>query len=382
MAHEHKDHSALFATFFVEKKPRSLVVIKGEIPEEELKSHEGHVLAHMGQDVEMKGFRKGHIPENMLRKQIGEMALLSEVAEHTLSHLYPSMLKHFKLDAIGRPSINVEKLAPGNPFGFSVEVAVIPEFTAPDYKALAHGVNENKGTATITDEDVQKAIENVQRQKIAYDRLQEKARQKQTTEQATKDGLTLPTPETVSDKNETDEDTSKLPVPELTEEYVKTLGAFETIDAFKTQIRVHLEKEKMDEVVGKHRAALTDALIEKMDIDLPQVLLDSELSQMFGQMEEDLSRAGLTIEGYLEHVKKTREDMIKEWTPAAEKRAKTQLLLNKIAEEEAIVPSAEEIEREANLILEQYKDADRTRVRIYVASVLQNGEVMKFLESQ
>jgi trigger factor len=385
--HEHHSHSEFIKDFSVERKEGSVVVVTGEIPFEDLKAHEDHVLAHLTEGLELKGFRKGHVPAAMARKHVGEMRLLQETAEHVLAEIYPEILVTHTIDAIGRPQINITKLAAGNPFGFTLTITVMPEVKLPDYTKIAAGINKTKETATITEKDVDEAIERIQRQKLAYDRIQEKAKARAEAEEAKKkasaDGLTLPTPETAAAAaDEKEEDYSKLPVPELTDEYVKTLGAFESVDAFKTQVREHLEKEKMDEAMSRHRGALTEALIEGATIDLPELLVRSEIAQIKGQMEDDLRRAGLTVEGYLEHMKKTMEDMEKEWRPTAEKRAKTQLILNEIAKQESIEPDKDAVAGEMAGILAHYKDADVERVRIYVESVLRNNAVMKFLEEQ
>jgi trigger factor len=376
-------HGDFVKTFTVEKKPGSLVIVTGEIPYEELAAHEGHVLSHLGHDIEIKGFRKGHVPENVLRKHIGELTILSETAEHILAEIYPDILKEHAIDAIGRPQVAITKLAPGNPFGFTITITVLPSVTLADYKAAAAAVNKKKEEAAVTDAEVTEAVERIQRQKLAYDRIQEKAEKKQAAGEAQKSGLTLPTPETVGTQSSAEEeDLSKLPLPALTDEYVKTLGEFSSVDDFKIKVKEHLTREKANEATSKHRASLTDAILEGVSVDLPQLLIDSELTQMFGQMEEDLKRAGLTLAGYLEHVKKTREELIAEWTPAAEKRAKTQLVLNEIAGKEKIEPNKDDVVKEMGAIMTHYKDADVERVRVYVESVLRNNAVMKFLEAQ
>jgi len=374
------DHIEAVKGFTITKGPKSTVTIEGEIPFEVLEKERSGALAELGKDIEIKGFRKGHVPESVLAKQLGEMTVLQEMADRVLRHFYGHILEEHHLDAIGRPTIHITKLAVGNPFGFKLEIAILPEVTLPDYTKIAHEINATKQASALTEKEVTDAIERIQRQKLSYDRLQDKARARQASEEAKKAGITLPTPETV--EGEEAEDITKIPLPELTDAYVKTLGAFDSVDAFKKQVTEHLEKEKLEEALSAHRALLTDALIEGSTIDLPEVLVQSEIGQMFGQMEEELTRAGLTIDGYLEHVKKTRDDMIAEWTPTAEKRAKTQLILNEIAKKESLTPKAEDIERDAHQLLETYKDADPVRVRIYVASMLQNNEVMKFLESK
>ena len=102
---------------------------------------------------------------------------------------------------------------------------------------------------------------------------------------------------------------------------------------------------------------------------------------MFAQMNEDLERANLKMDDYLKHINKTQDDMKKDWTPAAEKRAKLQLVLNEIAKREDIKPDETQLNEQVNQLLEQYKDADRHRVAVYVASVMTNEAVMKSLES-
>lgn len=381
MSHNHSHHTDVTKTFVVTKGPKSTATITGEVPFEILEEERKGALAALGQDLELKGFRKGHVPDSMIEKHFGEMAVLTEMAERVLHHFYGHILHEHKLDAISRPTINITKLAPGNPFGFTIELQVLPEVILPDYKKIAAGKNKEKEDAALTDKEIEEAIERIQRQKLSYERIQEKAKKRAAAEEAQKNGVTLPTPETVGEADP-EEDITKLPLPALTDEYVKTLGAFDSVDAFKKQVAEHLEREKKEEAMSKQRAGITDALIEGSTIDLADILVETEIAQMFGQMEEELSRAGLTISGYLDHVKKTREDMIKEWTPTAEKRAKTQLILNEIAKKESLAPKSEDIEREAAPLLAQYKNADPTRVRIYVASMLQNNAVMEFLEKQ
>jgi len=102
---------------------------------------------------------------------------------------------------------------------------------------------------------------------------------------------------------------------------------------------------------------------------------------MFAQMGEDLKRAQLSMDDYLSHLKKTKEELIKEWVPSAKKRATLQLVLNEIAEQEDVDLDKEKVDHEVSQLIEQYKDADEARVRIYVESVMTNEAVMKRLES-
>ena len=99
-------------------------------------------------------------------------------------------------------------------------------------------------------------------------------------------------------------------------------------------------------------------------------------------MEEDLKRSGLKMEDYLTHIKKTQDDMKAEWTPAAEKRAKLQLILNAIAKKENIKADEKLTEERVNELLSHYKDANADRGRTYVETILVNEVVLNMLEGE
>ena len=375
----------------VEKLPGSEVKITGEVPYTYLAKYRKHAVEHVQHGIELPGFRKGHIPENILIQKVGEMALITDMAEHALEDAYREVVVHHNIDVIGHPKVSITKLAKDNPLGFVITVPIMPEFTLPDYQKLAHEVNATKESKEVTDEEVTKQIEDILRQKVAYERLQANAQK--NADKTRKDGeekdfgdvTELPTPESEARKavDEALEDPSKLVLPELTDEYVKTLGnpgQFNSVEEFRSKIREHLTIEKARDVEARHRAKITDTIIDKTEIPLPQVMIDAEMNQMFAQMNEDLSRANLKIDDYLNHIKKSKEDLVKEWSPAAEKRAKLQLVLNAIAKKESIKPDQSLVDHQVSALLEQYKDADEERVRIYVSSILQNDAVMKLLE--
>ena len=360
----------------IEKKPGSLVVITGELPYADLEIHRGKAVSALSKEVEIDGFRKGHVPEQILLSKIGEMPLITEMAERALSAVYPKLVAEHKLDVIGYPQIGITKIAKDNPLGFTITVAVVPEITLPDYFAIAKKVNADKASKEVTEEEGKTQINDILRQKVAYERLQKKAQPHDHAHD-----------ENCDHEHEHEEapieDAKDIPLPELTDEYVKTLGKpgqFENVEDFKTKIREHLTIQKAQDVDSFHRAKITDAVIAETTLELPQVMVDAEINQMFAQMETDLERAQLKVDDYLNHIKKTRDDLKKEWTPSAEKRAKLQLVLNEIAKVEKIEADSSLVDAQTDTLLEQYKDADEKRVRVYVTSVLTNEAVLKKLE--
>jgi trigger factor len=368
--------------FTVEELPDSRVKISGELPYAELASERNAAIVELGKNVELDGFRKGHIPTPVLEKHLGEMTILTKMSERAIAHAYPHILAELQIDAIGQPQIEITKIAPENPLGFTVTVSVVPKFKLPDYEAIAKEVNLAKPSDEVSDEELEEKIKEIQKSKRAYDKMQELSKAQAESEAKGEDAdQKKQSMEEIQAKVDAD---NEAPLPELTDEYVKTLGQpgqFETVEDFKQKLREHLEIEKKQQVAAKHRADITDAIIAKTDITLPQILIDTELNQMFAQMEDDLKRSNLKMEDYLTHIKKTKEDLAAEWKPAAETRAKLQLILNEIAKDKEIIPDPKEVEAQTAQLKEKFKDADEHRVRLYVASMLQNEAVMKHLET-
>lgn len=372
MSKEHKHDVDFTSAFTVEPLENSKVKISGELPYVELESERTAAIVALGKNVEIDGFRKGHVPQAVLEKHLGEMTVLAEMAERAISHAYPHILEEHKIDAIGHPQIEITKIAKDNPLGFTATVAVMPTVTLPDYKKIAKEQNTKRPSDEVTEKEVEEKIQDILRQKRAYEKMQAKAAAKDET--ATTD---LPTPDSVDDES----DDTKI---ELTDEMAKSLGQpgqFEGVDDLKKKLREHLEIEKKQENATKHRAEITDRIIEKTEVTLPEILIESEINQMFAQMQDDLKRADLKMEDYLTHIKKTKDDLVAEWKPAAEKRATLQLVLNEIARKEKMSPDIEKVTEQTKELMERFKDADEQRVRLYVASVLLNEEVMKLLET-
>lgn len=402
--------TGFIGSFKVTKLPNSEVAVEGKIPLEVLEKERAGALKELGKGITVDGFRRGHIPEAVLLSKVGEMNLLTEMAERAIERCYPEIIKTHEVEAVGYPKIEITKIAPKNPLGFKATVAVIPEIKLPDYKKIARETNNRKESDLVTNDEVDKQIEDILRQKVAYERLQNKARKNAEHTQnhaeeththadgtvhagpAHDDGIVdLPTPASADGKSakvsvgDSHNDSTTESLPGLTDDLAKSLGKpgqFKDVADLKTKLREHLEIQKKQDVTAAHRAKITDEIIKDSQFELPKILIDGEINQMFAQMNEDLTRANLKMDDYLSHIKKTKEDLIKEWTPAAEKRARLQLVLNEIAKVENITPDKAKLEEEVNHLLSHYKNADEMRVRIYVATVLTNEAVMKLLERQ
>ncbi|NQV88169.1 MAG: hypothetical protein HQ402_01250 [Parcubacteria group bacterium] len=350
----------------VTKLPNSEVEIEGEISVEKLKIAWEKALKNLGEKANIPGFRKGHIPENILIKQLGEVNILEEAAEIALQEEYPNVIAENDIKAIGRPAVTITKLAPENPLGFKIKTAVMPEIKLADYKKISKEHGEKKpDKIEVTDKEVEDVIAEVRKSRaIKHEH-----------------------PPISTDKGEGEEENASHnkqedTLPDLTDEFVKSLGEFKDVADFKQKIKENITREKEHAQKEKARLALVENLVKNSDISLPEILVEGELEKMMAQFKDDIEKMGLKYTDYLTHIKKTEEDLRKEWRENAEKKAKLQLILNKISVEENIKPEEEEVKKEMDHILEHHKDADRFRVRMYVETFLTNNKVFEFLESK
>jgi trigger factor len=115
-------------------------------------------------------------------------------------------------------------------------------------------------------------------------------------------------------------------------------------------------------------------------MELPDILVQSEIERMLSQFKYDVSQMGIKFEDYLTHVKKTEADIRKEWEKDAENKAKGQLVLSKIGQLEKLTPDETVVETQVKHLMEHYADADELNTRAYVKMVLTNEKVFDFLE--
>jgi FKBP-type peptidyl-prolyl cis-trans isomerase (trigger factor) len=330
----------------IKKLPKSEIESIGTLPAEDFEKFRAQATKHVAEHVKLPGFRPGHVPANILATTMGEMPILEEMAERALDEHYPIILRENKIDAIGRPNITVTKLAVNNPFGFKIQVAVLPEITLPDYKKIA-GEKDKITPAVVTDEDVEKVVTDIRKQHAA------------------------PKPDGEGEAED---------LPLLDEQLLKSLGDFKTIEELKEKIKENLRKEKDQRAREMRRMEILKGITEKTEMELPEILVRSELERMLSQFKYDVSQMGIKFEDYLKHIKKTEEDIRKEWEKDAENKAKSQLILSKIAQVEKLTPDEAVVTEQVKQLMERYTDADELNTRAYVKMVLTNEKVFDLLE--
>lgn len=348
----------------INKLEKSEVEIISSISTETFASYEAKALARAGERMEIPGFRKGKAPVDILKQNVNEMMLLEEMAELAIYDAYPKILEENKIDAIGRPEIMITKIAKGSDLEFKIKTAVIPEITLPDYKKIAKVENakdEYKGDVVVEDIEMQKVIDDLRKMR---------ARQN------------MPAHEHVEGESHEHPEPTEDQLPVVDDEFVKSFGKFENVEEFKKKIHDNIKMEKETTKKDKQRLAIIEQIVADSKIDVPEILINSEIQKMMYKLEADITNMGFKMEDYLKQINKTPEDISKEWRGDAEKRAKLELIIHNISEKENLKPENAEVEKEADAITKMYKDADPVRARAYVEQMLTNEKVFAFLSSQ
>ncbi len=178
-------------------------------------------------------------------------------------------------------------------------------------------------------------------------------------------------------------------IPEPSDEFAKSLGNFESLDKLKQNIKEGLFTEKELREKERIRMELIEKVAKDSQIDIPEILIENELEKMIGELEHNVLSMGLEFDRYLREIKKTTEDLKKEWRNQAEKRVKIGLVLREIIKKEKIEANEEEITDKANETLKQYpgieeagKNIDPVRLREYAENVIKNEKAFQLLERE
>lgn len=340
-------------------KERWEIEIKAEIPVGALAHFRSYTLKDLGKHAQIKGFRTGHVPEDALIRHFGEEAILRETAEHAVKDVIPELLAKENANIVDAPQVSIEPPQIGKPIVFTARAPLAPEVKLPDYKGIATKMNGKREAVSVTDDEHRETLTHFRRERARIEKIESgTAPEKAAEETRALDEKTL---------------------PELDDTFVKTLG-YDDSNVFSEKLREHLQNEKTIRAQGEHRAALLEALLKDATIHFPAILRDYELDEFEARFSGDLERMGKNFDGYLKEVKKTREEVRKEWFEAADKRAKIRILLSNIAREEKIEPDEAAVQHELEHTIKRYPNALRDTLRAHIVHALRNEKVLEWLE--
>jgi len=358
---------------------RKLLVI--EVPSEELERAFQDVVEEFRSRVQLPGFRKGHVPRNVIELQFGH-SMEHEVLERVVKRSYESVVREQKLDPISYPTIEKIDFSRGKPLTYEAQVDLRPKVTPKDYLGLDVDAKETQ----VPDQDVDRALEEL-RQRAAewvpvereagesdavlvnYVRLNAKGKPLRKTEQ--KDALVeLGAPGLLSEfrKNligtkagdHRDFEVAYPPdfgneelrgrtaafsvdiqgvrerrVRPLDDEFAREVAGMRDAAELRARVRLNMEGEARLRAQREQEEALVDQIIARNPMDLPESMVREYLEELVQR---------LRVEGR-EWSPEEENRFRGEYRPMAERRIKRDLLLDAIARAESVTVTEDEIER-------------------------------------
>lgn len=424
----------------VKKLPESKVEMNVIMPWEEWQGEIDHAMEGMGKGVKIPGFRQGKVPKNMVVKHFGKPAIMVEAAEHVVSHSYAKALDQEKIDALGQPVVTLGKVEEGKEFTYSIVTAVMPEVKLASWRDAVKKINADfaKKEVAVEEKDILTELERLATMRAKQVTVNREARMEDSVQvdftvlvdgvvieggKSEKHPLVLGKgvfipgfEEQLVGMKENEEKSFELTfpaeyhakhlagrlatfqvkmrlvqereVPALDDAFAKSLGKFETLDQVKENLRTGMMEEKKEQQKAMWRTDILDALVTRATIEYPQILIEQELRKMTHDFEAQLQSMNITFDTYLEQMKKTKAEVEKEWLPQAKKRLAANLVIEMLAEEEAITADSAEVEVEMNKALQYYKNVkdieknlDMERLYTAIAGQMKNEKVLTWLES-
>jgi trigger factor len=422
----------------INKLPKSEVEIEAEISAGDFENYIKKAKQELTKEIKVDGFRPGKAPPEIAEQKLAEDKILDQATRIAIEAEYPKIIKEEKLEVIGRPEVSILKVAKDNPLVFKIKVALVPEVKLPDYQKVAEDIQKNRPKEfNISKEEINSAINWLLRSRAKYVKANhpvEKGNfveidfESESDDKPIKDGSSKNHPLILGEgrfmpgfeekilgmkEDEKKEFSLKAPgdyyrselankdikfkvkvrsvqdieLPEFNDEFLKSLGNFDSKEALEKSINEGLVEGKKTKEKENFRSTLIEAIAKDTNMELPEVLVQGELEKMLEEIILDAKRLNLKIEDYLKQIKKTPDELIVELRPEAEKRAQIGLTLEALAKKENIKLDEKEVEDRLNEYLKKFasiKEAkekvDLDKLRVYTEGVLRNEKVFERLE--
>lgn len=424
----------------VKELPGSRVELTLTLPWEQWSKEVEHAAESLSKNVKTAGFRPGKTPRAVLEKRFGKSTLLAEAAEHAVSHAYREAVTEQGLKAIGRPEVTLGTVKEEEPLVITIVTDVLPKVTVGNWREVAKKINQDfsKKETSISKEAVTAEIEKLAKMRAPLITVNRAAKEGDTVLldfTVTQEGVVIENgksenhplqigsnsfipgfEEEIKGLSAGEEKTftltfpseyhakhlagkkadftvniravQEMQVPEIDDEFAKSLGDFETLAAVEKNIREGMEAEESAQKKNEQRTAIIDALVVKQELEYPESLVQEELGRIKAEFSNQLSRMGASFEDFLAQSKKTEDELKADWLPQAKKRVAAYLILDTLAEEENIFTESEEVEAEMNKAMGYFKnikDAEKNldMAALYnvVSEQVRNEKVFQLLET-
>lgn len=332
--------------------------ISAEIPVETLATYRARIINDLQKETEIKGFRKGYAPANVVLAQYNPSAIDRMIAERAVQEELPLMLAKEQVPIVEAPQVTINAIESGKAVTFTARAGLAPSIKLPDYTKLKTQFPLETEIG-VTDNEHIDALMHIRRERARIEAVEKGT--------------------SVAEAAEIAKTLAEGDLPSIDDSFAQELG-YPDATAFGEALRTNIKNEKNIQSSQKRRAAILDELVKKASVNYPISLKEYELDEMEGQFSHDLSRAGTTLDKYLTDAKQTKEELRTSWETGADNRAKIRLILAEIARKEELNPSSETLEHELDHAREQYKGASEEALRAHITHALRNEMTIRFLE--
>jgi trigger factor len=362
----------------VEELSPTRVKLSVEVPFDELKPSIDKAYREVARQVRIPGFRPGRVPPQIIDQRVGRGPVLEQAVNDALPQLYGKAVEEGDVFAVGRPEVEITKLDDGKELSFTAEVDVRPKFELPDLSGLTVTV-EN---AEVTPDDVEEylgtlrerfaSLKGVQRAAEAGDYVSidlSATADGEPVEDAQASGLSYEVGsgsmlEGLDDAlagmspGESKTFSSELAggdhageqaevtvtvhsvkvkeMPSLDDDFAQLASEFDTIGELRADTRQRLEESKRGQQAVQARDHALDALVDQLDIPLPETVVAEEADRVRQSMYEQIQRAGADWSTYLQMIGKSDEEFGADVDEQARRSVRVGLILDQIARQEEL----------------------------------------------
>ena len=353
--------------------------------------------------ITVAGFRKGKAPRKIIEARYGSGIFFDDAIDSLLNEHYSKCLADYNIEPIDRPSVDFEegvKLEQGKGFKVTVTVDVPPEVQLKEYK----GIKAEREIRKLEGTEVENQLKALQKRNARIIDSEEPAKFDDTVvldykgfvgeeqfEGGTADDYSLVLgsntfipgfeaqlvgvkkgeakdvvvtfPEDYHAENLAGKEAvfkcnikevKKEELPALDDEFAKEVSEFDTLEELKADIlkKSQEQADKQTEAAGKR--AVLDKLVELNPVDIPAVMINEEVENMFSEFSQQMQYQGIDIDTYCKYLETTPADIKKNYEKDAKNRVATRLLLEAVAEAEKIEVTPEEVENELESLAKEY----------------------------
>jgi trigger factor len=356
-----------------------------EVPFEELRPSLDAAYKKIAAQVNVPGFRKGKVPPQLIDQRFGRAVVLEEAVNDALPRLYTQAVIENKVRVLGQPEVDVKEFTDGQQLTFTAEVDIRPDFELPDFADLQVRVDDAELPGDAVDEELDRLrarfgvltgvdrpaaagdfvsidlaastdgeeIEDAQAKGLSYEvgagdlldgldaaltgvSAGESTTFRSTLRGGSHSGEVVDVLVTVNSIKERE-------LPELNDEFAQTASEFDTIDELRAALGERLGSYRQMAQLMQARDRTLDALLDRVDLPLPERTVDSATDWRRHNLEHQLETAGITRDAYLSMEQKTEDEIDAELSTDARRSIKGEFILDAIAERENIGVSESEL---------------------------------------